>query len=325
MGERPGQPRPHAVHRAKSRNGGNAVGPLVSTSWLSTHLTDPNVRPIDCRFRLSDPQYGERQFAIGHIPGAVYFHLERDLSAPASVHGGRHPLPDPERLAKTLENCGVDDLVTVIAYDDASGEMACRLWWLLQYLGHGGGVAALDGGLSAWTREGRAMTRELTTFAHRRFVPRMKSDLLAGEQEVLSAAASGRLIDARAAERYRGEVEPIDPRPGHIPGAVSRPWQDGLADDGRFLPQAGQAARFADLPAEMPLIAYCGSGVTACADLVALSLAGRAGAKLYAGSYSDWCSYPDRPVAVGPLPGAASTSLISPLRSPEAKEDEPCP
>jgi thiosulfate/3-mercaptopyruvate sulfurtransferase len=273
------------------------VHPLVSVSWLRDHLGRPDLVVADCRFRLSDPQAGAALYAAGHIPGAVYFDLERDLSGPRREHGGRHPLPDPTELAAKLGAAGVGEGVTVVAYDD-DGSFAARLWWLLRYLGHDE-VAVLDGGLGAWRAAGGPLTSEPPQPTPRVFVPRLRPEMVVDMAAVRNRSPETVLLDARAPERYRGEVEPIDRVPGRIPGAVNAWWEEGLGPDRRWLPPEAQRARLAPLVDDRPAIAACGSGVTACATLLALALAGRWDVPLYAGSYSDWISYPENPVERG--------------------------
>jgi thiosulfate/3-mercaptopyruvate sulfurtransferase len=280
----------------------SGASPVVEAEWLLEHVGEARVVPADCRFTLGQAERGERAYREGHIPGAVYLHLERDLSAPAGAHGGRHPLPEPGRFAERLGKCGIGPDSLVVAYDDAFGEMAGRLWWLLEAIGHPGGAAVLSGGLAAWLAAGGSLVAGGANRPARDYPSPAGYRGTADLAEVRRASGSGRLLDARAPERYRGEVEPIDPRAGHIPGARSFFWKEGLGPDGRFLAPAEQARRFSALPADQAPVVYCGSGVTACADILALRLAGRADALLYPGSFSDWVSYPDHPVATGAAP-----------------------
>ena len=271
--------------------------PVVPVAWLRERLGSPDVVPADCRFKLSDPGAGAAAYRSGHIPGAAFFDLEQDMAAPKGQHGGRHPLPDPAVFARKLGAAGIGPGVTVVAYDD-DGSFASRLWWMLRHFGHDA-VAVLDGGLPAWRAAGAPLATEPPTRPARTFTPQPRPEMVVDIHAVKSRAPDVVLLDARGAERYRGEVEPLDRVPGRIPGAVHAWWEDGLGPDRRWLPAAAQRDRFARIVGERPAIAACGSGVSACADLLALALAGRWDVPLYVGSYSDWVSYPDNPVAKG--------------------------
>lgn len=273
------------------------MDPIVSPEWLTTHLGDLDVAIADCRCTLSDLEAGRRAHAAGHIPGAVYFHLEEDLSSPEAAHGGRHPLPDPDVLARKLGAAGIGPGVSVVAYDD-NGSPAPRFWWLLRYLGHDD-VAVLNGGLPAWLAAGGELTAEPSHPRPRTFTPHSRSEMTVGMAEVKHRSPRTILLDARAPERYRGEVEPLDPVPGRIPGAINAWWEQGLDTSRAYLPAAAQKERFAKLVGDAPAVVACGSGVTACADLLALAVAGRWDVPLYVGSYSDWLSYPDNPIERG--------------------------
>ncbi len=275
---------------------------LVTAEWLARHLGDPSVVIADCRFDLARPHAGRAAYAQAHIPWAVYLDLEADLSGPKQLHGGRHPLPDVEVLSRKLGSLGVDHEVTVVAYDDQQGGLAAaRLWWLLRYLGHPR-ARVLDGGWPAWCRAGCPTTADVRPRAPRTFVPHVRRDLAIGVEELRRrlGRADVRLVDSRAPERYRGEVEPLDPVAGHIPGAVSLPWTENQDDRGLLKPAPQLRERFAELGAGSgEVVVYCGSGVTACANLLAMEEAGITGAVLYPGGWSDWCSYPENPVARG--------------------------
>jgi thiosulfate/3-mercaptopyruvate sulfurtransferase len=276
------------------------VEPLVTVDWLMARLGSPEVVPADCRFQLNDPAAGRRAYAAGHIPGAVYFDLEDDLSGPKGAHGGRHPLPEPEVIARKLGAAGIGPGVAVVAYDE-DGCFAPRLWWLLRYLGHDH-VAVLDGGIGAWKAAGGPLATGAAPAAGRparAFTPRPRPAMVVDMEAVRRRSPETVLLDARAGERYRGEVEPLDRIPGRIPGAVHAWWEEGLDAQRRWLPAPAQRARFEALIGNRPAIAACGSGVTACANLLALAIAGRWDVPLYAGSYSDWVSYPDNPVERG--------------------------
>lgn len=277
---------------------------LIDPETLQRHLEHPDWVVVDCRFSLSDPAYGCRAYREAHIPGAVYAHLDEDLSGPI-VPGrtGRHPLPDPDWLAQKLGAWGIDNRTQVVAYDDAGGAFAARLWWLLGWLGHDA-VAVLDGGWSRWVREGRPVRGGIETRPRRTFVPRIRPERVVSADEVLQHLhdPAWRLLDARAPARYRGEQEPIDPVAGHIPGAVNAPFAENLTPDGTFRPPDELRQRFEALLGDVPperVICYCGSGVTAVHNLLAMAHAGLPGARLYAGSWSEWITDPRRPVARG--------------------------
>lgn len=271
------------------------ISPVVSAAWLYEHLDDPQVAIVDCRFALMQPTLGREQYEAGHIPGAYYLDLNQDLSSPIGTHGGRHPLPDVAKLSAKLSAMGVhsvpDAPTLVVAYDNSRLGFASRLWWLLRYLGHDR-VAVLDGGFAGWTAAGYAITQALPTPKAGTFVPRSQPDRVVDIEYVRNHKDLPRvvLVDSREGERYRGEHEPIDPIAGHIPGAINYPWQDVTDADGYVRPLADQQARWANLPPAQVLV-YCGSGVTACVNLLSLELAGIQTGKLYAGSWSDWCSY----------------------------------
>jgi len=273
---------------------------IVSIRWLLARLYESDLVIVDCRFQLGKPDAGRDAYNEGHIPGAVYLDLERDLSGPVGEHGGRHPLPDVDVLAKRLSQAGIGNDSRVVAYDDQGGAMASRLWWLLRYLGHDR-VYIMDEGFSAWQRVGCPVTAEQPVVIPKPFAPATRSAMLADVSEVQSKLHTPgvMLIDSREAPRYRGEVEPIDPVAGHIPGALNRFWAEGRNADGTWKDAAGQAARFADLPRDGELIVYCGSGVTATPNVLALEAAGFTNVKLYAGSWSDWITYSENPVATG--------------------------
>lgn len=276
---------------------------LISARELADRSKTPNLLILDCRFSLTDPAAGQRAYGAGHIPGAHYLHLERDLSS-AIVPGktGRHPLPDPELLANRLGALGADATTQLVGYDDAGGAMAARLWWLARWLGHDD-VAVLDGGYPAWLAEGLPITTEVPSPSPKRFVATLRSDLSVEAADVARALAGSThlLFDARAEERYRGDVEPIDPVAGHIPSARCVPFSQNL-EGGYFRSPAELRQRFetelAGVPADKAIV-YCGSGVTACHDILAAAHAGLHGMKLYAGSWSEWITDPNRPVARG--------------------------
>lgn len=272
---------------------------LVDAATLQAHLDDPSWLVIDVRHQLADTGYGERAYAAGHIPGAVFLHCDRDLSGPMTGSNGRHPLPDAEKLAKRLGEIGVCATTQVVVYDDAQGMIAGRLWWLLRWLGHDA-VALLDGGLQAWQAAGGALTGVFPTLSAQTFVAR-PLDRLVKADYVLERIETPHmhLVDARSADRFRGENESIDPVGGHIPGAVNRFFKDNLQPDGRFKPAAELRAEWlAVLAGALPdqVVHQCGSGVSACLNMLAMEIAGLPGSLLYAGSWSEWCADPGRPV-----------------------------
>jgi thiosulfate/3-mercaptopyruvate sulfurtransferase len=264
---------------------------------------------LDCGFDLGDPTAGERAYDTGHLPGAHYAHLDRDLSSPKTGRNGRHPLPTREAMSRLAAAWGVAPGVQVVAYDDQGLPYAARAWWLLRWLGHSA-VAVLDGGRAAWLVAGGALSTSPPALAsgggHAAYpasptpaMPSITADELLGQLGALQSGAL-KLLDARAGERFRGEVEPLDPVAGHIPGATQRFFKDNLGADGRFKPAADLRREFAALGATgANSVQQCGSGVTACHNLLAMAHAGLGLSTLYAGSWSEWCSDPSRPVARG--------------------------
>ncbi|MBO0994804.1 sulfurtransferase [Bacillus sp. SD088] len=269
---------------------------IKSIQWLFDHLHSDSLCVIDCRFSLKDPTYGEKAYQKNHIPGAVYFDLELDLSSPVKKHGGRHPLPNIQELVEKLENKGVSHQDTIIIYDDGDSSFAARCWWLLTYLGHRQ-VFLLDGGMNAWRENGYPLTNKPPIKKKAKFIPFLQTDMLATYEEVKQRSQDQQaiLIDSRAKERYLGIVEPLDRIGGHIPGALNYDWSEGLKN-GRWKSLEAQKQRFDSLDSEDEVIVYCGSGVTATPNVLALMESGFKKVKLYAGSYSDWVSYPENPV-----------------------------
>jgi thiosulfate/3-mercaptopyruvate sulfurtransferase len=274
----------------------------VSTPELAVFLDQPAPPVVlDVRWRLAGPP-GRDDYANGHLPGAVFVDLDTELAAPPGP-GGRHPLPDPAALQATLRAAGVRAGDTVVAYDDRDGSVAARAWWLLRWAGHTE-VAVLDGGYAAWTGEHRPTTTDVPTPAPGDITVTPGHLPVLDADQAAALARDGVLLDARAPERYRGDVEPVDPRAGHVPGARNAPFAGHLGPDGRWRGPAELAARFADLGVAdgVPVGAYCGSGVTASSVVLALDLAGVPGAALYAGSWSHWSADPARPAATGDEP-----------------------
>lgn len=275
---------------------------LIDTAALAALIGTPDVAIVDCRFDLRDTAWGERAYGERHIPGAVYADIDRDLSGAKTGLNGRHPLPQPDALAATFGRLGIDGGVQVVAYDQDSGMFASRLWWLLRWLGHDA-VAVLDGGFAKWQSEGRDTASGDERRPPRTFTGAPRVELTSSASDVAAAVRTGgsRLLDARAPERFRGDVEPLDPVAGHIPGAVNHFFQENLSS-GEFRPAAELRRAFtASLAGARPdeAICYCGSGVTACHNLLAMEHAGLRGARLYPGSWSEWVSDPSRPVERG--------------------------
>ena len=273
----------------------------VDAKWLKDHLEDMTVKIIDCRFKLGDPEAGQSLYEQGHIPGAVYFDLEKDLSGAVGLHGGRHPLPSPDHLKNRLEEAGISNTSTLIAYDSKEGAFASRFWWLLKYLGHDK-VYILNGGFESWLKAGYPETDVTSEYRKTVFTLKLKKDMLASYQEVKDFVQNGDsntvLIDSREERRYLGIEEPIDRIPGHIPYAINKPWMEGF-ENGVFKPKSEQEERFADIPKDKAIIVYCGSGVTATPNYIALQAAGYSNVRLYAGSYSEWVSYEENPIEKG--------------------------
>ncbi|QGQ99315.1 sulfurtransferase [Paenibacillus psychroresistens] len=273
---------------------------IVSIEWLKANLFASDLVIADCRFQLGHVDAGRQAYGESHIPGAVYFDLERDLSAPIGEHGGRHPLPDLEPLALKLGLAGISKDTRIVAYDDQGGAMASRFWWLLKYLGHED-VFVLDEGFSAWKREGQPVDALQETPIPATFIANPQSDLLVDVAEVRAKLGQPGtiLLDSREAPRYLGEAEPIDKAAGHIPGAINKFWKGVLDEQGRVKTDDELIANYAELPRDKEIIVYCGSGVTATPNVLGLSEAGFTNVKLYAGSWSDWISYGENPVATG--------------------------
>lgn len=274
---------------------------LISAAELAPHVAAADWLIVDCRFELGKPDSGERAYAAGHIPHAFYAHLDRDLAAPIAPTTGRHPLPPPEQFAATLASWGMTPATQVVAYDADNAAYAARLWWLLRWVGHDA-VAVLDGGFKAWTAAGLPTTTEVPHRPPGHFTARPNRDMWFDAREVAERVqrSDWRLLDARAPERFAGKVEPIDPVAGHVPGARNHPFASNLGGDGRFASAQELRQRFSqsqDGVADDHTIVMCGSGVTACNLLLAMEHAGKRGARLYAGSWSEWIKDPARGVA----------------------------
>ena len=282
-----------------------SIAQLISPAQLAARQQQPGLVILDCRFALEDPDYGQRSYAEGHIAGAWFADLERDFSGPVTKGvTGRHPLPSPEDLTRRLQDWGINQDSDIVLYDDGPGAFAARGWWLLAWLGKRDGVFLLDGGLKAWHAAGQSLSLDAPDSTRGHFVGQADHSMLVSAEQLQARLTWERmtLIDARAEARFRGEVEPIDPVAGHIPGAQCAAFNENLGADGRFLPADQLKQRFAaKLGDRSPdeLVAYCGSGVTACHNLFALGLAGYPLGKLYAGSWSEWITDPQRAVATG--------------------------
>jgi thiosulfate/3-mercaptopyruvate sulfurtransferase len=278
---------------------------LISGEVLNEHLDSPDWAIVDCRFSLTDTNQGRREYLQGHVPGAVYAHLDEDLSGKiVAGHTGRHPLPSPNALAATLAQWGVSNSTQVVAYDSTNSAFAARLWWMLRWLGHND-VAILDGGWPVWQREGHPISTVVPAPHPGSFFPRPRPELTVDADRVdeIRIDPTYCLVDSRAPERYWGETEPIDPVAGHIPGASSHFYGTNVNPDGTFLSSDDLKlkfrGKFGDTPAGR-IVFYCGSGVTAAHNAFAMSLAGLGEALLYPGSWSEWIIDPGRPISRAP-------------------------
>jgi len=275
---------------------------LISVTNLQTLMESSGARIVDCRFNLMDTGQGHREYREGHIPGAVYAHLDDDLANPVTADSGRHPLPDVDKFARILGTWGIANDTQVVVYDQANGSVAARLWWLRRWVGHEK-VAVLDGGFAAWTGAAAALESDVPDYPQTTFVARPDSRMIATTGEIAMALAAGEqlnLVDARDEKRFDGAVEPIDVIAGHIPGAVNLPFQTGVRTDGTWLDADHHRRSWDDLLAgrpDHPLIVMCGSGVTACHLQISARRAGRPEPRLYVGSWSEWIRDPERPVA----------------------------
>ena len=271
---------------------------LVSTAELAAH---PGWRVFDCRHDLAKPALGEEQYREAHVPGALFAHLDRDLSAPKTGRNGRHPLPEPKNFVKWVEKTGILSTDQVVCYDAGNGAMAARLWWMLRWIGHDA-VAVLDGGMAKWLAEGRPVTAQVPRSEPSRYSDHLKTQVAVDVNDVVQRGREMLLLDARAPARYRGEQEPIDPVAGRIPGARSRFNMENVSPQGTFksadqLRREFQAVLGNRAPSEV--VHYCGSGVAACHNLLAMEVAGLPGGRLFAGSWSEWSADRARPVETG--------------------------
>ncbi|MCH2265671.1 MAG: sulfurtransferase [SAR324 cluster bacterium] len=275
---------------------------LISPQIVNEHLEDSNWRFFDCRYVLTEPDKKQAEFAVSHLPGALYAHMNRDLAAPP-IPGktGRHPLPEKQELIKLFSTWGIDHAVQVVIYDDAGGAYAVRLWWMLRWLGHDA-VAVMDGGWPRWVKEGRPVSADLIIPKAVEFKANQREHWLVTAEDVRNYFDNPevRVLDARSRDRYRGENETLDPVAGHIPGAVSAPFVENLDPDGNLKSKSELRKMYLELldgsPAEKA-ISYCGSGITACHNILAMYYAGLGNSRLYSGSWSDWITNPERLVA----------------------------
>lgn len=281
---------------------------LIDEATLAAHLGSPDWVLLDCRFELGKPSIGEAAYREGHLPGAHYVHLDRDLAAPPSPTTGRHPLPDPAQFAALASRWGIDERAQVVVYDQGNSFFAARAWWILRWLGHAR-VAMLDGGFAAWRAAGGALETTLPKHSPRQFIARPAMAQVADAPMVLHALQAGaltdgriRLVDARGADRFAGDNETIDPVGGHVPGAINHHYARNYREDGRMHDASRLRAEWLETLQASPasqMIAMCGSGVSACVNLLAMTHAGLDGARLYPGSWSEWIRDPSRPVARG--------------------------
>ncbi|WP_066294553.1 sulfurtransferase [Bacillus sp. FJAT-29937] len=273
----------------------------VEKEWLKERLNNGDLRIADCRYNLGSSEEGLEQYGKGHIPRAVYFHLGKDLSGPISSHGGRHPLPEIEKFKQTLQNAGIHNGTTIVAYDGGEGSFAARLLWLLHYVGHKN-VYVLNGGYKAWTEAGYPVDHSIPDYPKTDFEINLDADIFASYEEVKKIVEEKNqetiIIDSRESQRYLGLIEPIDKKAGHIPGAINKVWLDGY-ENGFFKSGEDQAKRFTEIDKDKQIIVYCGSGVTATPNYMALKAAGYKHVKLYAGSFSDWISYDENEIETG--------------------------
>ncbi|OEH92971.1 sulfurtransferase [Bacillus solimangrovi] len=270
---------------------------IVTCDWVFEHLNDSDVRIIDTRFDLSNPLYGINEYIQGHIPGAFYFDLDKDLSSTSLKHGGRHPLPNIEPFVQKLSCAGIDETVKVVVYDEDGGMYSARFWWLLKYLGHDN-IYILDGGFKEWRERGCLISQDVPLIQPKEFRSNIQTHMLVHIENVKEKMVRNDavLLDARAYERFAGHVEPIDKKAGHIPGAQNAFWKNNYREDGKWKTIEELHTQYESLDRELQYIVYCGSGVSACPTIVALKEAGFKNVQLYVGSWSDWSSYDGNPI-----------------------------
>jgi thiosulfate/3-mercaptopyruvate sulfurtransferase len=280
------------------------VSNLINVNELQSQIHDPDLRIVDCRFELADPDAGRKAYLQTHIPGAVFADLDKDLAAPVSPESGRHPLPDVGDFAVTLGRLGICNTSNVVVYDAGNGSLAARAWWLLRWLGHER-VRLLDGGFAHWVATGGAVIGGAEQLAETKFQPEPRQDLVLTTAELesdIGAIAGMRLFDARDAARFRGEMEPIDPVAGHVPGSLNLPFPVSLDQNGRWKTKKALAELWLSVLGEdrqAPWAVMCGSGVTACHLAISAVEAGYREPRLYVGSWSEWIRNPERPIELG--------------------------
>jgi thiosulfate/3-mercaptopyruvate sulfurtransferase len=280
--------------------GGKGLKNIISTNALLTRLGDPNLVLLDCRYSLANKMAGKEAYQLSHIPDAIYCDLEEQMSGTVTTNGGRHPLPNLEQFATFLENAGISNKTTVVAYDNGEGSYAGRLWWLLKYIGHEE-VYVLNGGFAKWYDAGFPVDQVIPHPVKGYYHIQLNESILASYEEVKGTVEGKKqavLIDSREARRYKGLEEPIDKIAGRIPGALNKYWNDGF-ENGQFKSLEEQKTRFSDINKDDQVIVYCGSGVTATPNYLILDELGFKNVKLYVGSYSDWVSYSENPIEKG--------------------------
>lgn len=290
-----------AYNEDMKKDGGIRLTNLISPERLVKRLNNnqDNTRIIDVRYRMNDKDAGRKLYLKSHLPGAIYFDLERDLAGRAEKHGGTHPLPDIPSFAKKLGNVGIDNDTTVVIYDDGNDMIAARLWWLLEAVGHSK-VYILEGGFNRWVDEGYEVTQDVPELHPKQFRANFQEDKIVDMETVREKVQQGvKLLDARPEDRYLGDFEPLYSKAGHIPGAKNYPWRVILSEDGTWLKGDKLQAFFSDLEKDEEIIVSCGSGITACTDILALKAAGFKNVKLYPGSFSDWISYDENEIELG--------------------------
>lgn len=269
--------------------------PIITPAELKIKLETNETVVIDVRSNLKNPDAGDEAYVKGHIPGAHYLHLEKDLSGTVEKHGGNHPLPNIDELANKFGEMGIDHGTNVVIYDADNDMFAARAWWLLHYMGHEKAFL-LDGGFRAWEEAGYEVVIEIPTRKAKKFVPQLRPEVIANINDVKQRGEKSVLIDSRAKDRYLGKTEPLYQKAGHIPGAQNFFWKDVLTDSGDWKKPEALKEHFAKLKDADEIIVSCGSGVSACPNFIALKMAGFHHVKLYSGSYSDWISYEDNPI-----------------------------
>lgn len=278
---------------------------LIAPDTLAPRLGEPGLRIVDCRFSLLDPEAGRRAYEAGHIPGSVYADMDRDLAGPVVPESGRHPLPEPSVLCETFSRMGIDSDTTVVAYDDNSGGVAARAWWLLRWMGHENAML-LDGGMQAWRQQALPVEAGNISVVRKQFAGTPRQDLVLETSQIASGGVSGApyaLVDARSEVRFRGDEEPIDRVAGHVPGAVNLPFEANVDENGRWRAAGDVEERLEAILGDdrsRPWAAMCGSGVTACHLVLAALMCGYREPRVYVGSWSEWIRNPDRAVATGP-------------------------